>query len=250
MYYKGEEELRMVLILEDNENVQILLRKIFASLEIHSSLFITDSIREAYAAAVDDFIDLFVVDIVLDHGRSTDVSGITFVERIRTIEHYKLIPVVFITGLEDPKLYAYSQLHCYSYLEKPFDFRKTVNLFREILKYTRIRPEITENFYFRKDGVLYSVETRKIVFIEIRAKKLYLKCEDDLVILPYVPLSRFAKDLDPRYFLQCSRSTIVNRRYISSVDTVNNYISLKRELGRLDIGRVMKSEFMNRLRSE
>ena len=70
------------------------------------------------------------------------------------------------------------------------------------------------------------------------------------MILPYVPLSRFAKDLDPRYFLQCSRSTIVNRRYISSVDTVNNYISLKRELGRLDIGRVMKSEFMNRLRSE
>lgn len=242
--------MRKVLILEDSEKVQVLLKKIFASLEIHSSLFVTDSMRDAYAAAVNDFIDLFVVDIVLDHGRSTDVSGITFVERIRGIEHYKLTPVVFITGLEDPKLYAYSQLHCYSYLEKPFDFQRTANLFREILKSAGNRPEITEHLYFRKEGVLYSVETRKIVFIEIRAKKLYLRCEDDLMELPYVPLCRFTKDLDPRYFLQCSRSTVVNRRYISSVDTVNNYISLKRELGKLDIGRVMKSEFMNRLRNE
>lgn len=242
--------MRKVLILEDNGAIQELLRDIFESLEVQSTLCITDSVQEAYAAAVDDFIDLFVVDVVLDHSRTTDVSGITFVERIRGIGHYRLTPVVFITGVEDPKLYAYTQLHCYSYLEKPFDFQKTAVLFSEILKSVSGRPEISENFYFRKDGVLYSVETRKIVFVEIQAKKLHLRCEDDLMILPYVPLARFTKDLDPRYFLQCSRSTIVNRRYISSVDTVNNYIVLKHHMGRLDIGRVMKTEFLNHLKSE
>lgn len=242
--------MKRVLILEDNKNTQVLLQGIFDSLEIHSSLYITDSVRDAYAAAVNDFIDLFVVDIVLDGGRSADVSGITFVERVREIGHYKLTPVVFVTGLEDPEFYAYSQLHCYSYVEKPFDPEKTAGLFSEILKSTKNRPEITENFYFRNGGVLFSMETKKIAYIEVRGKKIYLHSEDDTMMLPYVPLAEFTKDLDPRYFLQCSRSTIVNRRFIGAVDTVNNYISLKKGLGQIDIGRVLKTEFLNQLKND
>ena len=245
-----EMKVKNVLILEDNKSTQELLKNIFSRLEIHSQISVADSAKDAYVLAVGGFYDLFVVDVVLDHRKASDVSGMAFVERIREIEYYKLTPVIFITGLEDPKFYAYSQLHCYSYLEKPFDFHAAALLFTEVLKSTRNRPEITENFYFRKDGILYSVETRKIVYIEIQAKKNYLHCVDGTMVLPYVPLADFTRELDPRYFLQCNRSTVVNRRFISAVDTVNNYVSLKKNFGTLDIGRVIKQDFLNRFRDD
>ena len=202
-----EMKVKNVLILEDNKSTQELLKNIFSRLEIHSQISVADSAKDAYVLAMGGFYDLFVVDVVLDHRKASDVSGMAFVERIREIEYYKLTPVIFITGLEDPKFYAYSQLHCYSYLEKPFDFHAAALLFTEVLKST----------------------TRKIVYIEIRAKKNYLHCVDGTMVLPYVPLADFTRELDPRYFLQCNRSTVVNRRFISAVDTVNNYVSLKKK---------------------
>ena len=50
-------------------------------------------------------------------------------------------------------------------------------------------------------------------------------------------------------FIQCSKNTIVNRKYILCVDSINRYITLMNEYGTLDIGPRMKKEFMNRLKN-
>ena len=51
-------------------------------------------------------------------------------------------------------------------------------------------------------------------------KRIICTVWDGTMVLPYVPLADFTRELDPRYFLQCNRSTVVNRRFISAVDTV------------------------------
>lgn len=56
-------------------------------------------------------------------------------ENIRKIDRYSFIPVIFVTSLEDAKFHTYEKLHCYSFIEKPFDEIKLKNLMKECLTF-------------------------------------------------------------------------------------------------------------------
>ena len=55
----------------------------------------------AYKYAIENRIDLFLVDIMLDNAVQNDVSGIVFADKMRQIERYKFVPIIFVTALED-----------------------------------------------------------------------------------------------------------------------------------------------------
>lgn len=73
---------------------------------------------------------MFVVDIVLDIAMPNDASGIKFARDMRNLQQYKFTPIIFLTSLHDPEIYAYRELHCYGYVEKPFDPKEVEILFK------------------------------------------------------------------------------------------------------------------------
>lgn len=127
--------MKKILIVEDS--VQILAQLSYIAREINSSnkIYAFEKLEEAYRCTLENDIDLFVVDIILEKEKPGDISGLQYVENIRKIDRYKFIPVIFVTSLEDAKLHTYEKLHCYSFIEKPFDESKMKNVMEECLQF-------------------------------------------------------------------------------------------------------------------
>ena len=79
-----------------------------------------DRVKDAYECLMEKEIDLFVVDIILDKSVQGDSSGLRFVDNVRRVTRYAFTPVIFVTSLEDSRLYTYEKLHCYSFVENPY----------------------------------------------------------------------------------------------------------------------------------
>lgn len=125
---------RNILILEDNEKCMDAIVDIISDCN-NVNIFTASNISDALSIAYKNRIHLFLVDIILNPEMKEDVSGLDFVKALRENKKYEFTPVIFITALEDPKLYSYSQLHCYGYIEKPFDVTYVKKIVTEALEF-------------------------------------------------------------------------------------------------------------------
>ena len=238
---------RNILVVEDNEyymNLICNVLKQISNINVHRA----SNSAEAYKYAMEISIDVFIVDIILDSKVLGDVSGIQFIERIRTINKYKFTPIIITTSLEDPKLHSYSYLHCYRYFEKVYDPKELLETVLEVLQYETPK-ESTKIIYYKREGLLFSINLDDVIYIKNCSKFLEYHCVDGVHKAPYKPCKKIMEDINSEDFIQCNRHTIVNRKYILYVDIVNRYITLMNDYGNLEIGPRMKKELMNRLKN-
>lgn len=238
--------MKNVLILEDNQITRNLIVEILSGVAKNLKVHAVGNIYEACKIAMTQEIELFIVDIVLDTSVPGDVSGIEFVDRIRKIASYKYVPVVILAPLEDPKFFVFNHLHCYSYLEKPVDIDTMKKVLKEALEVPVIRYE-KEYAFFRKDGILYSILKSDILYIETANRKNRIVCRKEQLYVAYKSCKRFLEELDSKRFVQCNRSTIVNKKHIKAVDYVNRYIYLKESGTVLELGVSIKKRFLQEL---
>lgn len=235
--------MKKILILEDNPLALDHLKSIVSDLGTNTVVYGYSNIRDAYQCAMERTIDLFLIDIILDTGRPSDTSGLRFVENIRQVEHYNFTPIIFVTSLEDAKAYTYEKLHCYRFIEKPFDVEQVKKTIEQCLKFPGHVRE-SKTLYFRKDGIILAVEREDIVYAESMEHIMHIHTKQgDILKIPYITLKKLLEDLDSPDMLQCSRSTIINRNYVHNVDIPNRMIQFKDNLGRVEIG-IMFKKFM------
>lgn len=205
--------MKKILILEDNYVAREHLASLINELEIQNTLFRCDNIKDAYQYALERDIDLFLVDIILKPNSPGDSSGLKFVDSIRKIDRYAFTPVIMVTSLEDAKLCSYEKLHCYSFVEKPFDPEKLKELVRQCLRFPEKR-QLPKTLYFRKDGIILSVNMEDIVYVNARNHMLDIHTQQgDVLSIPYVTLKKFLAEADNPDIVQCSRSTVINLDY-------------------------------------
>jgi DNA-binding LytR/AlgR family response regulator len=191
---------------------------------------------------MEQHIHLFLVDIILSPDDPGDVYGLEFAQGIRGIMRYQFTPLIFITSLEDPTFCSYTQLHCFSYIEKPFDPENVQKIIQKALKF----PIVDDNerfVYFRKDGIIYSKCVKDVIYIEIARRKIVIHCKDDVLEIPYKTCEEIMRELDSTAFVRCSRYGIINRNYIEEIDYTNRYIKMKYIKEPVEIGIIMKSKF-------
>lgn len=237
-----------ILLVEDSEYYMNLICNTLSKIS-DINIYKATCSAEAYKYAMEMSISVFIVDLILNTNVLGDVSGIKFIERMRTIEKYKFVPVIITTSLEDPKLHSYSYLHCYRYFEKAFDTNELVETVLEVLKYESPK-EKTKIIYYKREGLLFSINTNDIIYIENCNRFIKYHCVDGIHTAPYQSCKKIIQEMESTDFIQCSKNTIVNRKYILCVDSINRYITLMNEYGTLDIGPRMKKEFMNRLKND
>lgn len=236
--------MKTVLIVEDNVRSMEMLVKIIENLRTDVEIKTASSQEAAAILAMKYNIDLFMLDIILNASNPGDVSGMKFVEHIRTLKKYKYTPIIFITALEDPELHAYSDLHCYYYVEKPYDAEKVSSVISEALEFPAAHKE-PQNVFFRKDGILYKKEISEILYIENSRAGQTVYCTNGNLKLPYKPNHKILEELASDKFVQCSRYHIINRDYIDKIDTVNRYIQLRNLKTSIEIGNSYKKKFLN-----
>lgn len=235
--------MKRVLIVEDKKEAREALEQLVCGLQEDIRVFPAGDCGSAYRCAMEHDISLFLVDIILNPGTAGDVSGIRFAENIRQIPGYRFTPLIFITSLEDPELYAYRDLHCYGYISKPYPPEPTAALIRKALSFPE-EKRADRIVYFKKDGVLYSRKQGEIVYIRTRLGKMSIRTVRDELDIYYKTCDQILRELDSDAFVKCSRNTIVNRNYIANIDSANQYIELVDGYGRLEIGSVLKRRFL------
>ena len=236
-----------VLIIEDNKACMDALVEIVKECDSTSVIYCAENSAMAYKYAMEERIDLFLVDIVLDNNVLNDVSGIVFVDKIRKIDRYKFVPLIFVTSLEDHKMNAYQNLHCYKYIEKPFDFKKVKEIIAESLEYPVKDERNNKYLYYRKEGIVYSIEMEQIMYLEAVNRYLFVYTSNEKIELPYKTCSSMIRELNTDIFLQCNRNVIVNREFIEYTDEINRCITLKNGI-MLEIGRIYKKKFLEELK--
>ena len=232
--------MKKILVLEDNVVTLKYIMSLVQDLDNKNVIFACSDVRDAYKYALEKEIDLFIIDIILDTSRLGDSSGLKFVDGIRDIDRYAFTPVIFVTSLEDARLHTYEKLHCYSFVEKPFDPNKLKELIIQCLNFPSIEQK-RKTMYFRKDGIILAADRDEIVYVECinHILNIHMK-QGDLLSVPYVTLKKFLSDIDSDDFIQCSRSAVVNKRYIHNVDITNRVIQLKKQIGTVEIGIMYK----------
>lgn len=231
-----------ILVLEDNKAHMEAMCEILNSLHCDIELHCASNYKEAIQILAEYTIHIFILDIILDTKKPGDTSGIKLAELLRSTAKYKHTPIIFTTSVEDPKLYSYSKLHCFGYIEKPYDpdiVRKTVLEAMDV----PVMPDEERYVSFQKDHILYSKQIKEIIYLEITRHEVTVHCVRDELKVPYKSCKEILKDLDSELFIQCNRSTIVNKLYIDCVDYVLKYIRLKNCDTQLELGRVIGKQF-------
>lgn len=232
--------MKKILILEDNLMMLEYLSGLVGDLEIKCEVFPFTNVKDAYQCALEHVVDLFVVDIILDTSRPGDSSGLRFVDNIRQIKHYGFIPILFVTSLEDARLYTYEKLHCYSFIEKPFEPDRFRSLVGQCLSFPGGERE-KRTFYFRKDGIIFAVDREDMVYAESVSHIMIIHTSrGDTLDIPYITVRKLLEEFDCPDIIQCSRSTIINKSFVHNVDIPNRIIQFKDGLGRVEIGTMYK----------
>lgn len=217
---------KKVMILEDNQDMLDYLAELVIRILPETEVLKFHSMDGVYEKAMNSYIDLFIVDIIMDTIVPGDTSGIQFIEKMRGVLKYEFTPVIFITSLQDPKFYAFNHLHCYSFIEKPINPDYVEETIRKALRF----PSCNLNdpvLFFRKDGLIINVKSSEILYIEsINHQQHFHLINGRMEIIPYKTCRQILDEVGTGDFVQCSRNTIINRRYVESIDLVNRYIKL------------------------
>ena len=237
---------RNVLIIEDNRSCMEALAELTRKCDTVGAVFCVDNSADAYKCAMENEIDLFLVDIILDGENSHDISGIMLITNLRKITRYEFTPVIFITSLVDEAMNAFHNLHCYDYIEKPFDLEKVGELISTALKAPLCDDRESGVFYYRKDGVLYALNIDRMICLETSFRNVMIYTLDETIEIPYISLKNLMKDLPRKHFIQCSRNVVVNRRFIKYADKANQMVKL-RNGKEFKIGGRMKKGFFEEL---
>ena len=227
---------RRVLYLDNEKNRVDKVTEIVKDTLEHVEIMQVDSLDEAYKILLERTIDIFIINIVMSGMDVSDTEGIRLVARIREIPRYILTPVIIISSLLDPQLYAYEELNCLGYLNKTFAEEKLVKLL-EKASYFETQQTAEKVIVFRRNRVLYPVLIQDIVYMERENNLTLVHMADGTVLdVPYVTYSKLLYDANDSSLLLCNRGTIVNRNYVFAVDPSNCYVMLKNNMGTLDIG--------------
>lgn len=215
-----------ILILEDEpSSLRYLIRIVenCSPLEVH--VFGYTNLRDAYQCLEHREVSLFIVDIMLtqnEHNR----EGYQFIEEMRKREEYHNIPVIFVTGLEEPRKKAYEDLHCLGYIQKPYDVDEIHRMVRRGLTYQPV--EVRSRLSLKKDGILYLLDADQIVYIRIIGKQLFVKSYGKpLCRYGYQSMKEIISQIKTESMISCGKGLLVNGRYLDHLDRKERKLYLK-----------------------
>lgn len=181
-------------------------------------------------------VSLFLVDIMLEDEKFGKDSGYEFVKQIREQKEYQFTPVIFVTGMEDPREGAYKELHCYGYIQKPFSVIEVQQMIKQCLSFPV--KETSQKLRLKKDGIFLLLEQSEVVFIKATRGHMYLKVKDgNQIEFSYMPLADVLKDITEEEMLLCGKGEAVNKRYVDYVDTKARKIYLTEKLGTIKLSK-------------
>jgi two-component system LytT family response regulator len=220
--------MKTVLIVEDSKieanQIENLLLSIDENLEPHK----TGSAEKALEIAKKINIDVFFIDVQLE-----DYSGFKLAEQIRAISKYKMVPIVFITGVKDRELIGYREYHCYEYIIKPYSKEEFVESAKNLL--CNIKSE-DPKILIKYKQLAHIIRVREILYVDINRRKVTIHTVED----DYDVSNKTLKGINmlvPDELIQVHQAFLVNKMKIRKINYKSQVISILNCEKEIPIGR-------------
>lgn len=243
----GYQAKKTVLILEDQYSSRKALVHMVEECGRQTVIYDFEDSSSAFRCAMENKIDLFLVDIILKPEIPNDCSGIQFAEAIRKHERYATSEIVFITSLAGLQAELLRSVHCFDYLEKPVTEERVQKVVTEALCKMDGPPKEDEMVFLRKERVTYPISTNQIVYVESRRKTLLVYMQDEMINVPNMSLKKFIQGIRTQQFLFPAKGVAVNLQHIEYVDPTNRFVKMRGDEKVISIGERMKDQFFEEL---
>ena len=216
-----------IAICEDEVAETKLLCDILDHSDIKISYTVFTCADALLASYERDKYDLLLMDIYM----KDSMTGIEAISLIR--EKDAGIPVAFITTSKDHALESY-RLSAIGYIEKPVSETELNN----VLHLAMLKKADAPSLYVKRNGSLEKLALSDIMYIEQRARQIFIHMNDNTEIVCYEKLSELSGQLPAGLFFLPHMSYAVNLTYAMKIDTDlkcfvmadNSNIPIKREL--------------------
>lgn len=214
-----DRSMTRAMIIEDNRDEAIHLQNALLQLQPEFTFLFFDNGKEAltYLENEEQNIDIFFIDCVLPQ-----VDGFTLAEKIRSIEGYLLVPIIFVTGYNVNPLDAFQEYHCYSFLQKPFTIEILQKSIGPLLKTLpsqdkKVQKPLKKVVHLvAREGETY-VYAEDILALEILGRDCIVYTMEGQYQLPRMGLVKQVQEIGEPYLVRCHKSFAINLLHISGV---------------------------------
>lgn len=211
-----------VLIVGDDLVQSEAARRVIADRYPTWEIFIAQSYIEAKELLGSCKFGLFLLDTGLP-GKPSSPDGLEFGKMVRKIPGYKYVPILFLAGSADNVLAAIQEVHCVSYLVKPYSLEQLTNA----IDYITGMENIDYEALILKDssGVYQRVISNDILYIETSGKNMMLHTKEHIITIANYSVIKIMQML-PYYFIRCHRKYIINRKKLISYDKSTRFVCI------------------------
>jgi len=206
-----------LLVVEDNEEFLSYCVHLLRKIKNDVTLFPVASGEEALTILEQNTIDGAFLDIELP-----GMDGLALAKRIRDMEKYHFLPIVFVTGQDHDHPETYKQYHNIDYISKPFTenmfIERATHFLNEIKAQRKLILKKERMIILPVEGGAVSVKLSDILYAErtySRRIKVVTRRQDYL--RSHTTMEKFFAELDDEMFAYCNRSCIVNISHIEEI---------------------------------
>ena len=206
---------------------------------LEHSVKIVKKYSDAYKIVVEHRVDVMVCGPSEEQFRQNMADAYRFMESVRKLKRYQGIPIILISDVEDPSSYCNESLSCFDIIET-FDIEKRLC---EVLKQALLEKHAqaqdvclslrqdrqeARTLFIQNQNVLYPIKCAHISHVQAYNRSIEVSLYNgEKHVVRYITLQQFLEAADVWYFLQCSRSGIINANYVQSIDYTNRVITMR-----------------------
>ncbi len=229
--------MKNILIVEDDilqcEYITNTLIDFNFDFVIHSAI----NAKDATLIYTTHSIDLFILDVDLSPSGSPK-TGIDIGKALRQENKYKNTPIIYITGVPEMIHSAINDVHCYSYIQKPYKKEAIIKALLDINDSHNDKPATIA--IQDLNGVTTNLSYEDVLYIQaVKHTQIFCTTRGIFNTRKY-NLKNILRKL-PDNFIQIHKSYIVNLSYINSYDRTINKVSIDKYF--IPVGRNYKATF-------
>lgn len=231
-------ERKIVLFVMGDEEILERSRMVVSQLALEYSVKIARNYSAAYKIIVEHQVDVMVCGPAEEQFHQNIVDAYRFMESASRLKRYRDTPMILISDVEDPNGYCDRELCCFAVIDTlSLEHRLCETLVQALEELWCTSPHTcpmlrqdkieARMLYIQNQNVIYPIQCAKVSHILASNRSMEV-CLNNGGKYPvrYVTLQQLLEAADVWYFLQCSRSGIINANYVRNIDYTNRVITM------------------------
>ena len=232
-----------ILIVEDNSIITDFLINVISELYPKWSVYSADSYKDAINIAMNEDIDLFILDYELNKDNLTE-NGFNLGMELKNIPKYKNTPMVFETSYPNHIFSIINELHCIYYLIKPYEKSDIQHMLNKILNYNNLEKRFSIKDSF---GINSYINDNDIIYVNTNRHTLEIFTTVNSFLCMNYSLAQLIKESD--VLIQCHKSYAINPKFITNLDKTTYTVTLQfnDKVFSIPIGRKYKETLLRKM---